>query len=1251
MASTSNLELAAPCSWDVFLSFCGRDTRRNFISHLYFALDQAGILTFRDDPALEKGEQISAALLSTIHASKMFVVVISENYARSSWCLDELVEILGFDRRENRVVPVFYYVDPSDLRHQNGIFGEALDYHEKLYSVDMIDKWRNALAAVAELSGYHLKKAANENESETIQEIVENIARNVSTKVLHLEKHLPGVDSVVEEVYHKLRMELNHVRAIGICGMGGLGKTTAAKAFYNKYSNIFDISCFIDKVKQYSQGGSPLLLLLEQVLIGILRRKDYKVTDVDSGFRQLKHILCFKKSLIVLDDLDQSSYSEFLVPLCNFFSAGSRIIVTTRDVKLLNQLRSDITDVDIYMLNKMEKVDSLELFSYHAFRTPTPPANLRGLSESFVGYCRGLPLALKVLGSSLHGRTHDVLFWKAKLEKIKEIPENEILEILRLSYDELDGNTEKAIFLDIAFFFVGKYKSDALEIFESCDFFPEVGITTLVERCLVVVDENNKFQMHDLIQDMGRELGKGTHLFWQGNTLRDFQNQEGIDKIEVLILDLTLSAKKLISSKIFEKLPRLRLLEIFNASGINGHFTNSFHELRSIYWSYCTWKRLPPSFKAKKLVSLHMPHSNFKILWKGAMPFKSLKTIDVKSSVKLKMTPNFRNSKLVEALNYFGCESLRKFHPSIRELTGLYVLVLGECTNLKEFPEPVGQLTIMDHLHLYSFVKQSAEPMKQWANMEYLYLGHCSNIRRLPEQLGDMKGLKVLDASYTAIEVLPDSITQLKELVRLKLSSCRKLVKLPEQIGNMKGLRTFIAGYSAIEQLPDSFVSLITLEILVLRYCQNLRNLPNDIWMLKKLKKLDLGSCSKLERLPDELGEMQLLEQLYASNTAIEQVPNSVELLTRLQVLSLAECKKLKYVPNCVWNLTSLKHLFLLRTDICRTDLPDAVKLTKLVGLSLNCDIRLQLPMILSFSSLERLILRDEGESSSPTRPFNLLKLDNLQYLELYNCSSFGSSFPELPLSLTHLSLCALYSCRTLGPLSSLKQLKKLYIFDCISLESLPLLPPHIQSLTVYDCRSLQDLPDMSVLKDLASLNFGGRVSYESVSLKQSFLQVRRHFLPMFNKGDVPKIAEWFTYKSNGRTLRFDIPSLRGDNFLGLALWVRFTSKNNSLFNIRGVVRNETNGTTNYCWIPAYSYIGAQAYSLVGCISRNEISIGSGDKIEISFKRQLYSFNDQTPVTVNYEEVKVEMCGARVIRKTPITPDFPSVLNNLIKFA
>ena len=169
--TTSSLHLAdpfrsssssSPPTWDVFLSFHGKDTRSNFTSHLYHALCQAGIQTFIDDHALEKGQEISSTLLDAIRKSNLFIIILSENYASSRWCLDELAEILSCKRTEKEVVPVFYYVDPSDVRHQKGSFGKALDRHKKRYSNNMIVKWKSALSEIAKLSGHHLRSEANE---------------------------------------------------------------------------------------------------------------------------------------------------------------------------------------------------------------------------------------------------------------------------------------------------------------------------------------------------------------------------------------------------------------------------------------------------------------------------------------------------------------------------------------------------------------------------------------------------------------------------------------------------------------------------------------------------------------------------------------------------------------------------------------------------------------------------------------------------------------------------------------------------------------------------------------------------------------------------------------------------------------------------------------------------------------------------------------------------------------------------------
>ncbi|PRQ22540.1 putative TIR domain-containing protein [Rosa chinensis] len=152
----------SPPQWknDVFLSFRGEDTRKAFTDHLYTALDHQGIITFKDDPQLQKGEAISPALFTEIEESRFALIVLSQHYASSTWCLDELVRILECMKARETVLPIFYDVDPSDIRKQTGSFGEAFANHEERFRDDKekVRRWRYALTEVASFSGWNSKE-------------------------------------------------------------------------------------------------------------------------------------------------------------------------------------------------------------------------------------------------------------------------------------------------------------------------------------------------------------------------------------------------------------------------------------------------------------------------------------------------------------------------------------------------------------------------------------------------------------------------------------------------------------------------------------------------------------------------------------------------------------------------------------------------------------------------------------------------------------------------------------------------------------------------------------------------------------------------------------------------------------------------------------------------------------------------------------------------------------------------------------
>jgi hypothetical protein len=141
--------------YDVFLSFRGEDTRHGFTGNLWKALNENGVRTFMDDEDLRKGDEITPSLLKAIEDSKIAIVVLSKNYASSSFCLEELSKIL--DNKGRSVLPVFYKVDPSDIRKLQKSYGEAIAKH-MANSNPNIHKWKMSLQQVASLCGSHYKK-------------------------------------------------------------------------------------------------------------------------------------------------------------------------------------------------------------------------------------------------------------------------------------------------------------------------------------------------------------------------------------------------------------------------------------------------------------------------------------------------------------------------------------------------------------------------------------------------------------------------------------------------------------------------------------------------------------------------------------------------------------------------------------------------------------------------------------------------------------------------------------------------------------------------------------------------------------------------------------------------------------------------------------------------------------------------------------------------------------------------------------
>ncbi|XP_030936174.1 TMV resistance protein N-like [Quercus lobata] len=876
---------------DVFISFRGEDTRKKFTDHLYAGLEQKGISTFRDDENLERGTHIGPGLFKAIEESMFAVVILSSEYASSRWCLIELAKIIDCMKNTGLIVlPVFHYVDPSDVRNQREIYAEAFKKHEEHFkdsNEEDVYMWKVALTKVANISGWDLR---DRHESKVIQEIVGTISSELNRRFSKtISKDLVGIDSRAEEMLDYYLCEgLGGVRFVGIWGMGGIGKTTLAQEIYRRISSNFETSSFIANVREETQNQG-LVSLQKQLLSEILVQSKIRISNVREGINVIGNRLRDKKVLIVLDDVDQEEQLEALAGKHDWFGLGSRIILTSRDRHLLRR-RCGVDD--IYAIRGLSDYEALLLFSWRAFKkSHLNKEDYVKLSKDFVNYSSGHPLVITVVGASLFAKGIDE--WKTALDKLKETSDH-ILDALKMSFDELI-NIQKELFLDIACFFKGENINRIRDILTTFGYYPDYNIDVLIDRSLITIDAWGTLWMHDLLQNMGQEIvrrecpkdpSRRSRLWLYEDVLHVLKNNTGTELIQGIVLKEHVHKTERLNVESLSKMKNLRMLKIQDVL-LPNHLNYLSNEICIIEWHRCPLNSMPANFQPNKLVELKMHCSAIIQLWKGIVTLDKLKLIDLSDSQKLIETPDFSGAPNLKHLILRRCTRLYKIHASIRNLRWLIQLDLNGCKCLQILP-----------------------PKISLESLEVFDLSGCSRLKKFPEIVGDMSCLSKLDLDKTAIKELPISVQNLTNLTflslkdcknlsslgvccnwnflkTLALSGCSKLKKFPEIVENMSHLTELYLNETAIEELPSSLEHLTGLTFLSLRNCKNLSSLTDAICTMISLKILILSGCSKLDELPENLGNLEGLEVLDVSGTAIKALPTSVVSLKNLRVISL----------------------------------------------------------------------------------------------------------------------------------------------------------------------------------------------------------------------------------------------------------------------------------------------------------------------------------------------------------------------------
>ncbi|XP_062076341.1 disease resistance protein RPV1-like [Humulus lupulus] len=990
--------MAPKNKYDVFICFRGEDTRCNFTSHLHKALSNNSLQVYMDE-RLERGDEISSALLKAIEDSKLSVIVFSENYASSRWCLDELVHILRCKERDEQiVVPIFYHVSPCDVRKQLGNFGVVFGELEKRFknNSDRLTQWRTALTSAANLSGWDAP--TTRCESELIEKIVKDILKKLNFIMSPSNSDdlngLVGIKRRVEYLESLLLLDANKI--VGIWGMGGIGKTTLASVLFNRFSGGFEGQCFLENVREEWQKHN-MLKLRKKLYAELLKEKGEDVVNIFA-----KERLCRTKVLIVLDDLDDVEQFEYLVGDRDWLSHGSRVIITTRDKQMLKNIGVDW----VYMAEQLDEDEALQLFTSNAFKRDVPPSSYMELSKAVMNYASGIPLALKVLGSHLYSKSKEE--WNSALKKLKVYPNKKIQNTLRISYDGLDDK-EKDVFLDIACFFKGKFKKFVARLLDDDCMFADV-VRVLVDKSIIIVTPYEKIWMHDLMQEMGLEIvrqdcmkepGRRSRLWTSDDICHVLQNNTGSSKVEGIFLNMCeIRGKNMmkLKSTVFRKMYNLRLLEISRdfeqmemcklqlPQGLDA-LPNS---LRYLKWLHYPLKSLPSTFMAQHLVELNMPFSQLEKLGDELQDLENLKVVDLSYSQKLTHIPDFSRANL-KALKLHGCSNLVEV-PSLR-FERVHDTCVKKVVRRIPFSYPDRTTPVMSdsrswlwffpHVIDYSVSMFGCSNLKVLShisgNIQYICL-RSTAVEELHPSIWSLQNLSILDLSYCkSLKNLPKIMIQLKSLDHLDLEGCFSIDRFPEL---PKGLRFLKLTLTKIKQVSvSSFECLPYLEELHLNNCTRLESLPTSICKLKSLVVLNLSGCTELKSFPEIFEPMECLKDLSLGGTGIIKLHSSIEKLIGLRWLFLKDCKNLEFVPNNIFNMSGLELLSLSKCSKLES-LP-AVP----VGFHFKIEIDLSHNSLLKLSDwicgLSSTPMLDSCGSMSDMRPVSIEPLSNMIFFML----------------------------------------------------------------------------------------------------------------------------------------------------------------------------------------------------------------------------------------------------------------------------
>ncbi|XP_028757292.1 putative disease resistance protein At3g14460 [Neltuma alba] len=822
--------------------------------------------------------------------------------------------------------------------------------------------------------------------------------------------------------------------------MGGLGKTTLAQLAYNdsRVMDRFNLKVWVCVSDEFN-----MLRVTRTIYEAITGSKD-DTNDFNMLQIKLKQQLTQKRFLLVLDDVWNEDYLrwEALQSPFNHGAQGSKILLTTRSGKVASTMRS----AKILSLKPLSEGDSWSLFSKYAFHDENVLCSnfdLEEIGRKISKKCKGLPLALKAIGSLLytessHERWNGIL----KSEIWEEKSDSKILPALRLSYcylpshlkrcfaycsifpKDYDFDKEHLIQLWMAenFLTCAHQSKDGREVGEQ--FFYDLLLRSLFQRSTI---DETRFVMHDLINDMAKvEYGKFSHKF----------EVDDVNNLTKMTRHISFLRNDVDPSKRFEVTYQANKLRTFLPLSMQGHRSIGYTSI-SHFISHKVINDLPSKFICMRVLSL-CDHIVLEIP-ESVGNMKHLRYLDLSGTRIRKLPDSICQLHRLQTLKLWRCRLLEKLPTDFHKLMNLRHLDFRE-TQVREMPKQLDTLKNLQVLSPFIIDKSGETNIK---HLEGLNLHGSVSILELQN---------VVSPSH-ALAVNLRSKIHLKELTlewcidNRKSHHDKDVLENFQPHQNLKKLS--IGNYGAIE-FPNWLANhlLSNLVSLELRHCKYCRSLPS-IGLFPSLKSLSIiGFHSIVAIGPEFCGNSSNASSLeilrFGDMKAWEEWKCEILSLTfpHLQELSVENCPKLKgELPQ---QLPSLRMLVISNCEKLLSSIPWVSSLDKLVLKDCRNEQLESLPSALRVLEIsgcfEKLLSVDKIENIIANYSLEELKFSDCPHLEfpLRSCHNFV------------LEMDIRGSCDSLKsfPLDLFPKLQSLKLIDCNNLEMISVLEGHHYSLT-----------------------------------------------------------------------------------------------------------------------------------------------------------------------------------------------------------